>query len=71
MRFQIPLSIDCLETGAMRESKYVPNVEDSGEGGAIRFVFNRKGDTRGASSRLIDFFCSHFHAKDLTINVET
>jgi hypothetical protein len=27
---------------------------------AIRFVFNRKGDTRGARSRLMDFFCSYF-----------
>src|SRR6185369_1512132 len=45
---------------AFSESNYVSNVEDSREGGAIRFVFNRNGDTRGARSRLIDFFCGYF-----------
>jgi hypothetical protein len=53
-------TIDCLETDRMRESNYVSNAESSHEGGTIRFVFNRKGDTRGARFRLMDFFCSYF-----------
>jgi hypothetical protein len=44
----------------MRESNYVSKAEDSREWWAIRFVFNRKGDTCGARSRLMDFFCSYF-----------
>jgi len=44
----------------MREGNYVSKAEDSRENRQSAFAFNRKGDTRGARSRLMDFFCSYF-----------
>jgi hypothetical protein len=58
--FRFPFQNVDFENDAMRESNYVPNAEDSLERWEIRFVFNRKGATRGAGSRLMDFFSSYF-----------
>jgi len=44
----------------MRESNYVSNAEYSREIRQSAFAFNRKGGTRGATSRLMDFFSSDF-----------
>jgi hypothetical protein len=37
----------------------VSNAEDSRQNRQSAFAFNRKGGTRGARSRLMDFFCSY------------
>jgi hypothetical protein len=58
--FSFPFSNIDFENDVMRESNYVSNADHWREGGTIRFVFNGKGDTRGAKSRLMDFFCSYF-----------
>jgi hypothetical protein len=42
------------------ESNCVSNAEDSRENRQSAFAFNRKGDTRVARRRLMDFFCSYF-----------
>ena len=67
--FQIPLSIDCLKTGAMRGSNRESNAEQSRDGGRSA-LFSIETGTRGAGSRIEGFLSQLFQATDFDDNVE-